>query len=31
MTCLLLVEDDYEVRLVVEQILVDAGFEVEGH
>src|SRR5690242_18154735 len=30
MTCLLLVEDDYEVRLVVEQILVEAGFEVEA-
>jgi two-component system, NtrC family, response regulator HydG len=30
MTCLLLVEDDYEVRLVIEQILTNAGFEVEA-
>jgi DNA-binding NtrC family response regulator len=29
MTCLLLVEDDYDVRLVIEEILRDAGFEVE--
>src|SRR3954465_811125 len=30
MTCLLLVEDDYEVRLVVGQILGVAGFEGEA-